>query len=211
VVAELSKGELGEQPDGTLLPVAGQGGPEGRVGADGVGKRWRMSHRVPSRQRYDKPGQWHPSRVLRGTDGGPGSRLSRQSACRPTLRVPRLRMPGREEVVGPQAVVSDMPMSLTAAADRGAYHCRPPPAGGFQDEAPEGGPDCRRWARNWANWRSPCRSSRGATEPAGGATAAPSVSRRATAAWLPSGKRTRTSGFAPCRMQPTGSRCPRRG
>jgi hypothetical protein len=72
VVAELSKGELGEQPNGTLLQVAGQGGPDGRVDADGVGKRWRMSHGVPSRQRYDKPGQWHPSRVLRGADGGGG-------------------------------------------------------------------------------------------------------------------------------------------
>src|SRR5262249_3594021 len=72
VVAELSKRELGEQPNGTLLQVAGQGGPDGCVDADGVGKRWRMSHGAPSRQRYDKPGQWHPSRVLRGAAGGPG-------------------------------------------------------------------------------------------------------------------------------------------
>src|SRR5262245_13135423 len=31
------------------------------------------------------------------------------------------------------------------------------------------------------------------------------------AAWLPSGSRTMTSGFSPCRMQTTGSCCPRRG
>src|SRR2546421_13128858 len=86
--AELSKRELSEQSDGTLLQVAGQAGPDGWKD-DGGFRQWRTAHGGPSRKRGCQEGRGHPS--PRAEDKGPADSQQDGSGKRPCRRRSSMR------------------------------------------------------------------------------------------------------------------------